>query len=53
MQDGKVLSLGRPTYGRLGRLGEDINPSSDDKVAEPGEAQGLEGLRTLSIAAGV
>ena len=51
MQDNKLLSFGRPTYGRLGR--KDVNPSSDDAVPEAMLVDGLDGVPVSGMAAGM
>eukprot|EP00193_Tetraselmis_chui_P008055 CAMPEP_0177758854 /NCGR_PEP_ID=MMETSP0491_2-20121128/4413_1 /TAXON_ID=63592 /ORGANISM="Tetraselmis chuii, Strain PLY429" /LENGTH=376 /DNA_ID=CAMNT_0019274629 /DNA_START=108 /DNA_END=1235 /DNA_ORIENTATION=+ len=38
LKDGKLMSMGRPTYGRLGR--KDVNVSSDDPVPEVKQVEG-------------
>ena len=50
-QDGTLLSFGRPTYGRLGRSGVDVN--SDEGVSEPMAVDGLGEATIVSAAAGV
>ena len=50
-QDGTLLSFGRPTYGRLGRSGADVN--SDEGVAKPMAVDGLGDATIVSAAAGV
>ena len=49
-QTGQILSFGRTTYGRLGRLNED----SDSNVAQetPGPVDGLYGISVEAISAG-
>lgn len=48
---GELLSVGRPTYGRLGRPG--IDTASDEAVAEPGTVQIENGGSIAGLAAGV
>ena len=40
---GAALSAGRPTYGRLGRTGDDVNVASDDHISTFAPVAGLEG----------
>mmetsp|Transcript_34102 Transcript_34102/g.85402 ORF Transcript_34102/g.85402 Transcript_34102/m.85402 type:complete len:469 (-) Transcript_34102:211-1617(-) len=46
-----MLSMGRPTYGRLGRSGVDV--TSDEPVPAPGAVEGLEGIELGGGAAGL
>lgn len=50
MQEGKLLSFGRPTYGRLGR--QDVSTSSDDAVAGAKSVGNLDGIDVKGMAAG-
>lgn len=49
--EGKLFSMGRPTYGRLGRT--DVDVSSDDPVPEPGPVAGLEQVEIGGACAGL
>lgn len=49
-QSGQVLSFGRTTYGRLGRLQEDFK--SNVAQENPGFVDGLSGVDVESISAG-
>lgn len=49
-EDGRVLSCGRPTYGRLGRPDLDIN--SDAAMPVPGQVHVGSGTTVVFIAAG-
>ncbi len=51
LQEGSLLSFGRPTYGRLGRSKADVN--SDEGLPEPTAVDGLEESTIVSAAAGV
>lgn len=50
MQEGQLLSFGRPTYGRMGRL--DVSPKSDDCVPEAKPVDNLPGVTVAGMAAG-
>ena len=50
MQEGQLLSFGRPTYGRLGRL--DVAASSDNAAYEAMPVDGLDGLSVVGMSAG-
>ncbi len=50
MQEGQLLSFGRPTYGRLGRL--DVAASSDNAASEAMPVDGLDGLTVVGMSAG-
>ena len=50
MQEGQLLSFGRPTYGRLGRL--DVAASSDNAAYEAMPVDGLDGLAIAGMSAG-
>ena len=50
MQDGVLLSFGRPTYGRLGR--QDVITDSDDAVAAAKPVANLYGVDVKGMAAG-
>ena len=50
MQGGQLLSFGRPTYGRLGRL--DVAASSDNAAYEAMPVDGLDGLTVVGMSAG-
>ena len=50
LQEGKLLSFGRPTYGRLGR--QDVSTGSDDAVAEAKPVANLDGVDVKGMAAG-
>ncbi len=50
LQEGKLLSFGRPTYGRLGRL--DVAASSDNAAYEAMPVDGLDGLSVVGMSAG-
>eukprot|EP00958_Prasinococcus_capsulatus_P006782 scaffold630_cov399-Prasinococcus_capsulatus_cf.AAC.17 len=45
------MSIGRPTYGRLGR--SDVNAASDDAVWKPAFVNGLENAKIEDICAGI
>lgn len=50
LQEGKLLSFGRPTYGRLGR--QDVSTGSDDAVAGAKSVGNLDGVDVTGMAAG-
>ncbi|KAL3156070.1 hypothetical protein ABBQ32_013058 [Trebouxia sp. C0010 RCD-2024] len=50
-QEGQLLSFGRPTYGRMGRL--DVSPKSDDCVPEAKPVDNLPGVTVAGMAAGI
>ncbi len=50
MQEGQLLSFGRPTYGRLGRL--DVAASSDNAAYEAMPVDGLDGVSVVGMSAG-
>ena len=50
MQEGQLLSFGRPTYGRLGRL--DVAASSDNAAYEAMPVDGLDGFSVVGMSAG-
>lgn len=50
LQEDKLYSFGRPTYGRLGR--EDVGASSDDAVPEAKPVDNLDGVSVAGMAAG-
>lgn len=50
MQEGQLLSFGRPTYGRLGRL--DVAASSDNAAYEAMPVDGLDGVTVAGMSAG-
>lgn len=50
VQEGQLLSFGRPTYGRMGRL--DVSPKSDDCVPEAKPVDNLPGVTVAGMAAG-
>ncbi len=49
IQEGQLLSFGRPTYGRLGRL--DVTASSDNAAYEAMPVDGLDGLTVVGMSA--
>lgn len=49
--EGKLLSFGRPTYGRLGQ--KDAAVASDAACPDPKPVDGLEGVRVTGAAAGL
>ncbi|KAK9812149.1 hypothetical protein WJX73_000352 [Symbiochloris irregularis] len=51
-KDGKILSCGRATYGRLGRTGEGVDPHGDAGCPEPGLVQGLDDAPVHSVSGG-
>ena len=50
VQEGQLLSFGRPTYGRMGRL--DVSAKSDDSVPEAKLVDNLDGVTVAGMAAG-
>ena len=50
VQEGKLLSFGRPTYGRLGQQG--VDPASDEGCPGPAPVEGLEGQAVHQVSAG-
>jgi hypothetical protein len=50
MQEGQLLSFGRPTYGRLGRT--DVAASSDNAAYEAMPVDGLDGVTVAGMSAG-
>ncbi|KAA6415269.1 MAG: regulator of chromosome condensation [Trebouxia sp. A1-2] len=50
-QEGQLLSFGRPTYGRLGRL--DVAASSDNAAYEAMPVDGLDGLTVVGMSADI
>ena len=51
-KSGTVLSVGRPTYGRLGRREEGLDSASDDAKPHPGEVALDNGGEFTGLAAG-
>ena len=52
LRGGVAWSLGRPTYGRLGRAGADVAVLSDEPVEVPGQVDGFDGP-VVQLAAGI
>lgn len=50
VQGGQLLSFGRATYGRIGRL--DVNPKGDDSVPEARPVDNSNGITVKGMAAG-
>lgn len=50
-QEGQLLSFGRPTYGRLGRL--DVAASSDNAAYEAMPVDGLDGFSVVGMSADI
>ena len=50
LQDGQLLSFGRPTYGGLGRAA--VDTQSDNAEPQPQRVDGLVGVRVTAAAAG-
>lgn len=51
-QEGTVLSFGASTYGMLGRAGVDVD-TANTPYPDPAVVAGLDGLKVVSIAAGM
>ena len=50
VQEGQLLSFGRATYGRIGRL--DVDPKGDDSNPQARPVDNLEGVTVKGMAAG-
>ena len=50
VQEGQLLSFGRATYGRIGRL--DVDPKGDDSNPQARPVDNLEGATVKGMAAG-
>jgi Regulator of chromosome condensation (RCC1) repeat len=50
LQDGQLLSFGRPTYGGLGRAA--VDTQSDNAEPQPQRVDGLDGVSVTAAAAG-
>lgn len=52
LQDSKLLSFGRGTYGRLGRRDGGVDPEGDEGYLQPGQVEGLDDVSVHSMSAG-
>lgn len=50
LQDGQLLSFGRPTYGGLGRAA--VDTQSDNAEPQPQRVDGMDGVSVTAAAAG-
>ena len=50
LQDGQLLSFGRPTYGGLGRAA--VDTQSDNAEPQPQRVDGMDGVSVAAAAAG-